>query len=282
MTDTVLVSFLYPELRSFITEYFDCLIHQDDQDYDLIFFNDGFRDLEREIEMLVEKGKNVEIIEISGSPTEIRFQALKFLQSNYYSKIIFQDADDLMTKNRVSICKEYLQKAPLVVCDLDLIDHEARQIREKVWSERLSDAFEFDYHFIQDQNVVGFGNVALMRDLLSIEIFDFEKSVRVADWFFFYQILYFSKVKAIFTNKARTKYRQHDSNLVGLGSLSQESVEKAFSIKKEQYGALEEVGIDSSKMLKKLREQEVLWSKNHTIKNVDYYPFWWEETTFIK
>ena len=282
MIDTVVVSFLYPELKPYLAEYFDSLMDQNDQAYDLLFFNDGFLELEKELKPLRDKGLTIQIVGLTGTPTEIRFQALKYLLTTTYSNILFQDADDLMTLDRIAVCKKFLSDFPLVVCDLDLINQQSKLIKEKVWSDRLEDSFEFDHQFIQNWNIVGFGNIALRRELIDVGIQDFKKSVRVADWFFFYQILYLSKAKGIFTNQARILYRQHDRNMVGLGSISEESIEKAFETKKEQYQALLKIGIDSSRMMNLLNDQELLWSKNHAIKNVDYYPFWWEETTFIK
>src|SRR5690606_7399402 len=120
-----------------------------------------------------------------------------------FENIVFQDADDLMSDNRVEVSARYLKEYDIVVYELSLIDENGKLYREQVWSERLESGFSFDAKFIRKWNIVGLGNVAIRRSLLENEVAKPKSPLVAVDWFIFYQLMMKASAKAVFINECQ-------------------------------------------------------------------------------
>lgn len=270
----VLVTFLYPDAVKYINEFIRCIQGQSMKDYVLVIFNDGVVENERYFSDISIPFK---IIDVTGTPTQVRFMAFEWLKNSEFEKIIFHDIDDLMSENRLQCVTGLLDKCDIVANDLSLMDEEGRVFDKSIWGDRLGDEFKFSYEFISNKNILGIGNSAIRKEILDIPIL-FSNVPLVADWFMYYQILFIGKKNAVFTNQCQTFYRQHSNNMAGVKQLTRNRLEYVFKVKESNYEALENVGINIAEQKKELENQKKqfdnLLNKN---KNESHF-FWWEET----
>lgn len=269
------VTFIYPYALKYLDEFEKCLSIQTFKDFDLVIFNDGVSDLK---EAISGYNDHFEIISVSGTPMQIRFEAFGWLNKSGYDKIIFQDIDDSMSSNRVECLINLLNSYEIVANDLSLMNEKGDIYEESVWSKELGDLFSFNYEFISDKNILGIGNSAIRRQILEVPIKQSSTPV-VADWFIYYQLLHNGRLSAIFTNQCQTYYRQHEDNMAGIKEFSEDRLNYVIKVKEAQYNGLKEVGIELK------NEMEVLAKQKESIdrildlnKNRSRF-FWWDETT---
>lgn len=269
-----LVTFIYPNALKYVPNFIRNIEEQDQKDFTLIIFNDGVKNVQSFFKSVKFPFK---VVEVNGTPTQVRFKAFEWLKYSEFEKIIFQDIDDLMSNNRLKCLSELLDKYDLVANDLNLIDDNEIAYAESVWGKRLGDMFIFDYNFISDKNIVGIGNSAIRKKLLSIPIL-YSDTPLVADWFMYYQILFNSKKQAVFTNRCKTFYRQHENNMAGLKELTYTRLNYVFKVKEHNYKALEEVGIDVANEKRNLQIQRNEFNRLLNREKKTNHFFWWEET----
>jgi glycosyltransferase involved in cell wall biosynthesis len=272
----LLATFLYPDILTYLSAFTESIVNQSVQNFELVVFNDGVID---EGDYFRRLNVPFRIIDVEGDPISIRFQALEFLKEAKSKSVIFQDADDLMSVNRIGECLEYLKEYDLVINDLDLINERGELLQKSIWSERLDNEFVFNFEFIKSLNIVGFGNTAINAKLLTQKIERPFPEIIAADWFIFYQMMEKSNLKGVFINSCKTLYRQHGTNIAGLGTITADRVSQAIRIKKAHYMALNHIGYD---FYGELSQMENLTHDNMNINTKTKLPlFWWEETEYL-
>jgi len=278
---TAVVTYIYSAGLSFLPDFLQSLATQSDQDFDLFIFNDG---VERLDSYLKDCKKKYTILPVRGTVVEIRFHSISKLDDTNFDAFIFQDIDDRMSANRVQKCRELLQHYPLVCNDLSLVDDKGNSITTSTWSARLQDGFEFDHSFIADKNIAGLGNTAIRRSLLNNSI-QFHSSPRAADWFIFYQLLYQSGIRAVFTSGCQTIYRQHVNNTAGLKEADTVRLKQVVQVSRQHYTGLTETGYT---LMNEHRLAMIAIEKLLAQNNYQYLPpvshenlYWWEEQNYL-
>jgi len=274
---SVLVTYVYPSVQCYLPRLIDCINNQTADKFEVIFFNDGLNSLENYL-----GDDKIKIpyhtFDLGGTIAEIRFKSFHILSKSKYDNIIFQDADDRMTKNRIEEVINYLESYQIVVNDIDLIDEGGNKIGKYFWSDRVSHESSLDSNFLLDKNIVGLGNSSVKKDLLKLP-FKESESVIAVDWFFFYQLLSLSNSEGIFINSARTLYRQHGMNTVGLTQVNESRIAQAKKVKEIHYRELNKIGYDFELQLSKLQRAGTI--NTHRI-NKKKHHFWWEETEYLQ
>jgi hypothetical protein len=278
---TAVVSYIYPAGLVFLQDFLQSIAAQSEQDFELLIFNDGVNELDRYLE---DCNRTYTIFPASGTPVEIRFQSLSVLAATDFGQFIFQDIDDRMSDNRVEKSLELLGSYALVCNDLALMDEKGNIVAGTTWATRLDEGFEFDYSFISDKNIVGLGNSAVRRSLLEMPV-KFHPAPLAADWFIFYQILYLSKVRAVFTAGCQTLYRQHVNNTAGLKEAGEARLKNVVEVCRMQYRGLIETGyaLPDEQLPAIVTTQKLLEQNNY------YYAppvshenlYWWEEKNYL-
>ena len=272
------VTYIYPSAVRYINDFISSLSNQTFSQFKLLVFNDGVENPH----IFFSKFKNsIEIINVYASISKIRFDSFVILQNYDTDFFVFLDVDDTMSKNRLEICRGYLDKYDLVCNDLNIIDSDGNVKAYSQWKERLGDEFEFDHRFLFDKNILGFTNTAIKKELLAHIIVEYEK-ITAVDWFIFFQLLYQSRATAIFTSKCLSNYRQHEHNIGGIGNIDKARILYVLRVKKAHYLALAHLGIDTDNYLAELVEQEkkvTTYINNNSSKTVGM--FWWEETKYL-
>ncbi len=270
-----LVTYFYNHGIKYADFFIDSIKKQTHKEFKLTVFNDAVSNVASYFSNFTGE---IEFIDVSGTPTEIRFQSFEYLCKTNTEYIIFQDIDDGMTENRVEVLSELLRKYEIVSNDLTLMDDNGTIYKTSIWSDRLHDLFEFNSDFIKNKNIVGIGNSGIRKSVLSTSI-KYSALPKVADWFMFYQLMLFSKTKAIFTTKCQTLYRQHNNNMAGVKTFDEARLTYVIQVKKAHYLGLQEIGVDVTRELTELNKIEAIIQKEIVTPKDNL--FWWEETNHL-
>ncbi len=270
----LIVTFIYEDVCRYLPQWIDNINSQTANNFEVVIFSDQ---VSNPGQYFLKLACPFQIVEVLGSVVENRFKAIEILKDSAADNIIFQDADDLMSDNRVGICEKYLQNADVVANDLTLISEDGKLLQDLVWTERLENGFEFNHNFILNWNIVGLGNTAIRRKLLLQKIDRPDRELIAADWFIFYQLMEKSGAKAVFTNECWTLYRQHASNIAGINLISADKLARAIKIKQAHFAALNSIGYDFNREISDL--YKINPTNGPTAEDDTKKPlFWWEET----
>jgi hypothetical protein len=268
---TLLVSYIYPSATAYVNDFIESVSAQQTQNFHVWIFHDG---IDNPAPLFRSLNHDVRFFQMQGTPTKIRYDSLAILAGSDYTHIIFQDVDDTMSANRVEVATRYLSDFDLVVNDLSLMNEHGTIIKEKIWSARLPNRFEFDYSFILHKNIVGFGNTAVRSSLLG-EALQFDNVPVAADWFLFFQLMIKTRARAVFTSDCCTNYRQHAHNIAGLKKTDTQRLRHVLEVKKAHYQGLCNIGLDFHKELQKISNLAIPEKLPDNTPVHDY--FWWEE-----
>lgn len=201
---------IFPMDENYLIDFFDSLVQQTYNDFDIIVINDGYRNFKKFIGMY----STLNIIELpyENSIAKNREYGINWCIDNSYDILIFGDSDDYFSVNRLAKSIDLLSTCDIVVNDLTLFDEQGILITNYI-SNRVPTNTQISYDFIKDKNIFGLSNTAVNISILNRVQFD--KDLVAVDWFFYKNLLE-TGLKAIFTNEIETFYRQHPSNTVGL------------------------------------------------------------------
>lgn len=285
MSKVAVVAVIFPANLIFFNSFLTSIESQTKTDFDLIIINDGVKNLS---ENIVGQRKQLikEIINISGTPFEIRYKAIKEVANRGYQKVIFSDTDDTLSVNRIEVVSNELNLWPIVCNDLDIINGEGKTVEENYWKSRLGERFVFDITFIKAMNIIGFGNSGFRLDV-GIPQLDNFPNIIAPDWLFFNLLLLHKK--AIFTSQCTVGYRQHHNNIIGLKEVTESRLKKAISCKIEHYTELNKKGLNFEEELNKhLYFKEAIFNDvtivETVLENINKRKlnlFWWEETNYL-
>jgi len=288
MIKACFASVVFPANLGYFDEYLKSLIEQSYSDFDLLLFNDGVDNLEELMANGPFKDKRYKIISVSGTPAQIRSQALMKIIDLNYTHCVFGDTDDYFASNRIQDSIDKLEEgADVTFCDLDIVDSCKKSITEKYYSKRLQNGFKPDLDFLLEKNVCGLGNTAVKVRSLPVDL-DFPVSIMAVDWLLYTRMILEGK-KIVFSNQTSIYYRQHADNAIGLAELSPERIRKGIQVKYAHYKSLsdknellQELFTKIQKMFVFLDDQLAFEKYYSQIKSSPvHHPFWWEEITII-
>ncbi|MBI3519738.1 MAG: hypothetical protein HY062_10330 [Bacteroidetes bacterium] len=253
------VTFFYPNAHTYLAGFLNCIRHQTKQDFTLLVFNDGVKNIS---DAFNEYSHTILFVDVSGTPTQIRFQAFEYLKSTNFEKIVFQDIDDEMTSNRVAVLAELLDDNMIVSNDLSLVNNDGILYAASVWADKINDLSKFDVTYILKKNIVGIGNSGIRKDVLKVKI-AYSSLPKVADWFMFYQLMCLGNFKVLFTSRCQTLYRQHQDNMAGVKEFNKQRLEYVIDVKLSHYYGLMEVGFSVDEEIRQLIVAQMLLNFNH-------------------
>ena len=286
MKNVCFVCVIHEKVKPYLKDFVDSLDHQTTDNFDFIVFNDGLNIKDLDFKF---SSTRLKIINVFGSPVEIRNCMIRFLISSNYEYCVFGDADDFFEKNRIAENLRLLQTCDLVVNDVHLVDSKGQLLKENYFSKRIKNHFPITPEFLVDKNIIGLGNTAIKVKLLSEELIVSENLIAV-DWQIFSRVLLLNNTKAIFTNNTSVFYRQYDGNIIGLDSLTYDKLKFILNVKVEHYRELFKFSKKFRKYLHSYLELEEYLKDDSSCKkylsylnkNKNKYPFWWEEIKPLK
>lgn len=273
---------VYPGVEIYLDDFLGSLEIQTYSDFDIFVFNDGVSGLRKKLE---EWNDSLSIIieDVNFSPIKIREVGInRILETGEYGAIIFGDSDDYFSENRIEKTLEYLSNSDIVINDLDLIAHDKVIISKKYLSNRLENKQIVGYEFVKDKNLFGLSNTAISTSILDSA--NFPENVIALDWYFFSLLLH-GGCTATFCSEAKTFYRQHENNTVGMYYYDINSLYRDIEVKIAHYGAFSEIDeccvdiYEQHLALKEAIDAEEVDLKllyKHIIEKKIKFPLWWE------
>lgn len=287
----VVFSVIFQQNLYYLESFLDSLKNQSDKEFKLFLVNDGAIDISKHI---YKYDFEIQVFDVKDlQPFELRIVGLKeLLKRNFYKTeyILFADTDDLMEADRVQISKQYLKVYPFICHDLSLMTNDEVVFKKSVWSNRIQDDFNFDFEFIINKNVIGFGNSGMHANLL-LPVLEKMRDLKFGnDWLFFSSFEY--ELKAFFIKKSPVLYRQYDNNLVGSKPLSEQRLLKIIENKISHFSTLKTIGIKSFNVDQFRIENEAIYKylinnifqikkQIELINSLKMNFFWWEESNYI-
>ena len=284
MSKTAFVIFSYPDCKLFLPQTLASLSKQSDQDFDVIIFNDGLENLDVICQDFLNKTPYIK--PISGNIEAIRSNGLSQMKKSGYKNIIFGDADDVFSTNRIEVSKKLLTKYDVAVNDLDICNENLTQTIPKYFRNRIASDTILNAKAIHKSNCIGFTNSALRAEV--IPELEFAQNLIAIDWAFFTFILR-GKSRAYFTSRTSTKYRIHQKSYYDVTSKDPSTLLFQVNAKQlhyhylakyfNEYAQLSEEFLDLQQKLKDLAFYESY--KREMMALQTEFPFWWEGAKLV-
>lgn len=285
---TAILTTVYPAVEKYLPYFCSSLVHQTNQQFDVVLVNDGINNLS--IFNNYFSNNRITILKPGNNFVQNRLIAISYAQKQGYQKIIFADADDLLSLNRIEVILSLIEKYPIVVNEIDLIDEAGNLLIENYFTKNIFPEKLYDFSYIENKNFIGLGNTAVLSAIIP-EVLNIPETLKMPDWYFFYTLLRQKNIKAFFTNKTKTLYRQHAENLIGLKEITNKRIELGLAVKQNHYKNLIKEFPDLKTELNEIEKtiQYYYASKTNkekyinTIKNINLkFPLWWEEIKTLK
>ncbi|MBU2896864.1 NeuD/PglB/VioB family sugar acetyltransferase [Vibrio hepatarius] len=228
---TAVLTTIFPLNEGYIQDFFNSLVAQTIQGFDIILINDGFGDLSS----LRRQYNELNIIELEPAKNfaKNRERMCQYALDGHYDAAIFADIDDYFSDNRIEQSLQLLGDYDIVVNDMTTFC-DSGVIATQILSSRILDGQEIPIDFIRDKNFFGLTNTAIRLTDVTKDSMCFSNDLVAVDWYLFSLLLYQSK-RAVFTNKAITYYRQHQANTVGIGHMTLERLKQTLKVRETHY-----------------------------------------------
>jgi glycosyltransferase involved in cell wall biosynthesis len=280
MNQTVLFTVVYPECEPYLEQFFNSVKAQDTDGFELMVLNDGLENLERYTGRLHNR---IEEIQVSGTIADVRRRGIQLLTDRPFDTIVFADADDYISTDRIRKSAEALDRYDIYINDLTTVTHDKKTITKYYLSKRLNAPFEVPAGFILKKNIIGLGNTSVRRSALrDIPI---PSGTIAVDWMIFTDML-LRGASAVFKTDSVSYYRQHEENTAGLKNLSVEKINQGITVQIQNASFFADRSDSHKNHLDKLLELKAFLADNSNNINVykqrveeilPQFPLWWEE-----
>lgn len=278
---TAVVSVIYPGCEPYLKDFIFSLSRQTDADFTLFILNDGVSEAPRFFEM---ERLNYQLRDLSGTPAFLRKKLIQWAIHEENDIIIFADADDYFSKNRIYVCKQLLKKHSFIFNELVLVGDKIESPRTMLQG-RLEDGQEIEDDFLRYHNCLGFSNTAIKSCCLTDDIIQqIADDVIAFDWALFTHVLH-QGYKAFFTTKCQTYYRQHSRNIANPNIRTEDEVLHGVNVKAKHYYEIQDVSVWYREQALIFGELQKLLSRNPEFRRnyIDgvlaakrEQPLWWE------
>lgn len=279
MSSTNLIfTVVYPQALKFFKDFCTSALNQSFNDFEVLVVNDGC-DNNTLFNLLA--GLNYTIIDAIGSPAENRQQGINYAFNKMYKYLIFCDADDTFSPERIGDTVRLLNitEYDILVCNLNIVDESLHTLIKDYFSLEIPGDKPIDKEFIRDKNIFGMSNTAIKLQSLKEDISI--PDTPIVDWYLFTMLLN-KGLKAGYINQSYVNYRQYDANMIGINCFDVPTFKRLANYKYCHYKILVEKGFPDYKSL--LYESEKLLTVQdkgiETIisKQLEKHrqPLWWQ------
>jgi glycosyltransferase involved in cell wall biosynthesis len=278
--NTVVFSVLHPSVFPYLQDFLYSLAVQTDKEFSVFLLNDGVPNVE---EALSRFDLNVQLRNISGTPSSIRKAGIEWVLQQDADTIIFADSDDYFMENRIAVSKKFLSDYDIVFNEL-LIVGEGLQQPLPILGGRYQDREVITKDSINRLNCMGLSNVAMQTACISRMFAQIPNDIIAFDWAFFFLCLH-EGIKPIFTKQTATYYRQHSNNIASLRALTDDQILRGVCVKRDHYQFVssydceyEVMSISFDALLCRLNEDAVFKDCycRKIRKLAPLLPLWWE------
>ena len=278
MEKIAVFSVVYPEVEKYFSDFFKSLEIQTFSNFELVLFNDGFKNLDKYISNSPIKKT---VISCHNTWSNIRIQGIKWLYNNDFDYVVFADADDYSSSNRIQIVTDLLSRYDLVCNDFHIFrDGENTSI--PFLSKRLKEGDSVTAKSIFDKNILG-SNVGARMDAIISVLEYIPADVIAFDWLLF-SLSLLQGANCIFTDKTHCYYRQHPNNVASLLDVTNQQITKGVMVKKQHYTALgskyieyKEASNQFTEILNKMQDNEYAELYCRAVREkLPMNQLWWE------
>jgi glycosyltransferase involved in cell wall biosynthesis len=279
---TIFFSVAYPGVKEYLPGFMESLCGQTDKDFTLFLINDSLINANEILDQFNKRIK-FEIRNAQGTPAELRKIGIEWCLSEGAEIIVFGDSDDYFEENRIKVSKQALIDHHIVFNELTLVGED---ISNPVsWlNKRFDDGDAISLEHLLTANCMGLSNTAIKTKIIPSNFSDIPGDIMAFDWAFFSMCL-LSGVKAVYSQKTRTYYRQHENNIASLILQSEERTLKGVQIKRNHYRFMAHLNSEYDELSDKFVQlydrliSEKGLMAEYTIrvkqKNIKH-PIWWE------
>lgn len=277
---TAVFSVVYPGTEKFLPEFLKSLSKQTDSDFVLYLINDNFGDLKYYLKQL---SFPVKINNAKGLPAFLRKTGIEWLKGEGIESVIFADADDYFSENRIETAKKLLVKHDIAFNELVLFgEHFNSPV--PMLKTFYKEGEEITDKDLVNYNCLGMSNTAVRTDNIPEIMMEIPDSHIAFDWALFALALH-SGARAVFTEMAKTWYRQHNNNIASPLLISDAQILRGVHVKLEHYSLLSKWYVDYKNLT---QEFTALFEKLNTDSTVKkkyccavreqalYLQRWWE------
>jgi len=230
---TLLATVAYPGVDSFVGDFVKSLNAQDDKEFELLVFNDGFDILSVDWNftspIFINNVNNL-------TPQEIRNFILNYAISEKYHCLIFSDIDDFFSKNRVRETKENIKKYGFLINELESVDFQGKTLKKDLLKDLNINCI--DFNSIIDGNYIGLSHIAFNIEQIKHIDLVMPSQIIAADWWLASMLL-LNGLKGKIIYDINTYYRQSENNFVGFERVINKKILKVgIEVKKTHYYCL--------------------------------------------
>lgn len=291
---TIVVGILYQGVETYLPDYFESILKQSTNNFELWLFNNSSELFLNTISDLLEKIKErrvtIKLLDISSLQSS--FEARKYVidilkESPNIDNVIFTDTDDYYDYRRFELAIEGLEKNDFVFNSLTPFDSETGEKYSPTSPKK-----EITFFDMVKKSVLGYNNTAVKAKCLERVLpFVLDSTPKVTDWFLYTSLL-LSETKAVLMEGTTTYYRQYQKNTAGLRRcFTPEQILFGIEVKLNHYQKLfphlsdeqkKIVQLESEKikeLKKQLSVKEVMEQYSNKINEVSEESFfsWWEQ-----
>ena len=284
MNQITLFTVVYPGCEPYLGRFFRSVSEQEFKHFDLLILNDGLDDLNN---FTGDLRPRIDEVAVSGTIADVRRKGLQLLMGRPAEKIIFADADDYLSPNRIKTANQALEEYDIYVNDLTTVTADETTVTKHYLRHRLGVEFVIQTPFILDKNVIGLGNTAVRKTAL--QDLPIPSDTIAVDWMIFTDMLLKGK-RAVFKSDALSYYRQHEENTAGLKNPSKEKIRKSLVVQLQNASFFAGRSTKHRLHLGSLNELDDYLSEEKNNINIykqkveeilPEYPLWWEEIQLL-
>ncbi|MFH1933641.1 MAG: hypothetical protein ABIN18_18950 [Pseudomonadota bacterium] len=255
--EMVFFTVCYPKALPYMDDFFESLMSQTDQDFDILVINDSCGPL---VAQLKRYGTlRIHELPATGSLANVRQVGFDEVFARGYKQVVFGDFDDRFAPDRVARVRMLLLDWDIVVNDVSLFGD---RDEERYFSLRIKDGIQIRLEEILTKNFMGFSNTAVRAECLkNIVLAD----TAAVDWYLFSRLLA-KGAKAVFCAEPLTDYRQHAGNTAAFAGDKSQRAE----VKRVHYQFLKRDCPELVPVIDRLKERAGGCGAVE-------YPFWWED-----
>lgn len=246
---------IYPDARPYWRPYIESLKNQTHRDFTLFLACDGFKPAASEV-----SGLPVEMRDFQGTPVQVRKDALKWCAEEGIDGIIWGDADDIFTPNRVERFASAFKTHPLIFHDMTLFS-ENPKLGKPMIGNRLRDGQLVTAQDVVEFNLLGLSNTGFKTDLIQGHLNSIPDHLVAFDWTFF-SLIMTNGTNAYYMSEALTEYRQHPKSLTSIESPSPESIRLAVKVKSQHFEVLAQSNPKLKSLASSFKNLEIMLKAN--------------------
>jgi hypothetical protein len=227
--NTAVFSVVYPGVEPYLSEFLHSLSNQTDLEFTLYLINDNFLELNH---IIGSQNLKYKVITAKGTPAQLRKKGIQWLVREGVDVVIFADADDKFSENRVEVSKNILNYSDIVFNELVLFG-KGIQFTKPMLGSHYPEGYELNDESLNSFNCIGLSNSAIKLKLF-FNVEDIPNHIIAFDWTFFSMFLLLG-AKIRFTKKTHTYYRQYEKNQASPLNLADDQIVRGIKVKRDHF-----------------------------------------------